>query len=197
MDTTPHSPRRTLVITIIILLCIVLAAGLIWMLNKAPPTETTPQPMPSNSTTDSPPSPSSQTAMTDRRVNIVYIADGDNGQIGEKIGCDDSAVVISKVVKANSATDGALRALLADKSEKYGTTGLRNALWQSTLRVDSVIITGDAADVKLSGNIRLAGVCDNPRVKAQLEGTVKASGDASVVDITINGQTLDDVLSLK
>jgi hypothetical protein len=197
MDDTPRSPNRILIITLSILIVIGLVAVGLWLMNRSSGPVTAPQPAPSAIKTDKTEAPSDQAIVTDRQAKIVYIADGDNGNIGTKIGCDDSAVVVSRNVKSTSAAEGALQALLADKSEKYGTTGLRNALWQSNLRLDSITVDDKTADVKLSGDLQLAGVCDNPRVKAQLEDTVKESSGVTTVNVTINGKTLDEVLSLK
>jgi hypothetical protein len=46
-------------------------------------------------------------------------------------------------------------------------------LYQSNLIVDSVMIdSSGAATVNLSGELMLGGVCDVPRVEAQLENAV-------------------------
>lgn len=197
MDMKPSSPRRFLIIVLVVVAVAVVAAVAIWMRN-APRTPGAVAPITSsNEAKDTTGQPTNQSIVASRQAKIVYIADGDDGRTGEKVGCGDSAVVITKTVQATSDVEGALQSLLADKSEMYGTTGLRNALWQSTLTLDSVVVVEKTATVKLSGNLQLAGVCDIPRVKAQLESTVRESSGATTVNVTINGKTLDDALSLK
>lgn len=197
----PNTSRRFLTSSIIIIALIAIIAAMIYVLNLSVTPSTTPKAIPSNSQSDemntSTNPPVNQPTMATRQVNIAYTADGDDGKIGEKIGCGDSVVLVSKTTQATSGAEGALRLLLADKSEKYGTTGLRNALWQSSLTLDGVTVVEKTANVKLSGKLQLSGVCDIPRVKAQLESTVKASGDVTTVNITVNGKTLDEALSLK
>jgi hypothetical protein len=201
VEVNPSTSRRFLTPLIIIIALIGIVAAMLYVLNLSVTPGTAPQTTPLNSQPDetntSTNQPANQPAVTTRRVYIAYIADGDDGKIGEKVGCGDSVVIVSKTAQATSDVEGALRALLADKSEKYGTTGLRNALWQSSLTLDGVTVIEKTANVKLGGNLQLAGVCDIPRVKAQLESTVKASSDATAVNITVNDKTLDEALSLK
>lgn len=197
VEVNPNTSRRFLTPLIIIIALIGIVAAMLYVLNLSVTPGAAPQTTPSNSQPNETNTSTDQPAVTTRQVNIAYTADGDDGKIGEKVGCGDSLVLVNKTVQATSDVEGALRALLADKSEKYGTTGLRNALWQSSLTLDGVTVTGKIANVKLGGNLQLAGVCDIPRVKAQLESTVKASSDATTVNVTVNDKTLDEALSLK
>jgi hypothetical protein len=79
----------------------------------------------------------------------------------------------------------------------HGTTGLYNALNKSTLKLDSVSINQGKATIHLSGTLVVTGVCDNPRVEAQLEETALQFSTVNQVSIFINGTSLEDVLSLK
>ena len=197
MDMKPSSPRKFLIILLIVVALISVIAVAGWLLNSSFTPVATPTINKTDETNQSTDRPDKTPTVTTRNVKVVYIADGDDGNIGEKVGCGDSAVAVGRLAQAASDAEAALRLLLADKSEKYGTTALRNALWQSTLTLDSVAVVDKTADVKLSGDLQLAGVCDIPRVKAQLENTVKESSGVTTVNITINGKTLDEVLSLK
>jgi hypothetical protein len=189
-----NSPRKFLIVLVVAVGLIAAITVIGWILNTAFAPSRTPA---ANQVNEASQSSDKAPVVASRRVRLVYIADGDDGRIGEKVGCGDSAVVVSRSAQATSDLEGALQLLLADKSEKYGTTALRNALWQSTLTLDSATVIDKAAVVKLSGDLQLSGVCDIPRIKAQLENTVKESSAATVVNITINGKTLDDALSLK
>lgn len=156
-----------------------------------PPRPTLPPP-----TTASP--ATTATASGPRTVKIFLIAQDDNGKSGKKIGCNDSVVGVNVTIQP---TVGVLRAayesLLAQKSQFYGQSGLTNALYQSKLEVDGVNLKDDKAIVALKGTLTLGGVCDNPRVEAQLTETGKQFDNVKEVEVLINGKPLKDVLSGK
>ncbi len=132
------------------------------------------------------------------QVKIFMIAIGDNGKAGKKIGCDDSVVPVQRTVPATSAVlTAALKELLALHDRNYGTSGLYNALYQSKLSLGSVAITNGRASIQLNGNLLLGGVCDNPRVAAQLQETALQFSTVKQVAVTINGVPLEKVLSEK
>jgi hypothetical protein len=85
--------------------------------------------------------------------------------------------------------------LLAQKSQFYGQSGLYNALYQSKLEVDSVNLKDGKATVALKGTLTLGGVCDNPRVEAQLTETGKQFDNVKDVEVLINGKALSTYLS--
>lgn len=131
-------------------------------------------------------------------VKIYLIAIGDNGVSGEQIGCGDSVIAVTRQIPQTQAVlRAALNELLNLKSKDYGQSGLVNSLYQSNLKLDDVYITGGKATVKLSGNLSLAGVCDNPRVGAQLNSTVLQFPTVKESEIFINGKPLSDILSGK
>lgn len=131
-------------------------------------------------------------------VNIFLIALEDNGQSGDKIGCDDSVISVPVAI---TPTLGVLRAaleeLLSLEDIYYGMTGLYNSLHQSVLTLESVSIAQGKATIHLSGTLMLSGVCDNPRVEAQLEETALQFSTVNQVEIYVNNVLLEDVLSLK
>ena len=129
-------------------------------------------------------------------VQIVLIAREDNGQSGDLIGCGDSAIPVQVTASSTQAPlVAALEALLAVRDATYGESGLYNALHQSDLRVDSAAVAGGEATVHLSGTLLLGGVCDNPRVQAQLEGTVLRVPDVESVAVYVNDTPLESILS--
>ena len=131
-------------------------------------------------------------------VQIYLIAIGDNGQSGPAVGCGDSAVAVQvEITPTLGVLRAAMESLLSIKDQNYGQSGLYNALYQSDLKVDSVKIENGKATVNLTGTLQLGGECDNPRVQAQLEQTVRQFPTITDVAIFINGQPLADVLSLK
>ena len=131
-------------------------------------------------------------------VQIFLIAVGDNGQSGTLIGCGDSAVPVQVTIPE---TEGVLRAALSEllsiDEQYYGQSGLYNALYQSDLQVADVTIESGTAIIELSGSLMLAGECDNPRVEAQIEETALQFSTVQAVSVFLNGEPLEDVLSLQ
>ncbi len=90
-----------------------------------------------------------------------------------RIGCNDRAVY--QKIHRESSTDNVLADALAtlfsvkeSSIEKY-----YNALWQSSLKVEKIQSTdGVTTEVWLKGEIASGGVCDDPRIKAQIEATI-------------------------
>lgn len=151
----------------------------------------TPSPMPTSDL-------SSPTVLpTNASVITYYIAVGDGGTAGPLVGCGDSAVAVtSQSVSFTDPVEAALRTLLASHTEELGQSGLRNALWQSTLAVTSVDRSGSAITAHLDGTLAVAGECDIPRIEQQLLLTAQEAAGGPVA-ITINGKPLSEALSLK
>jgi hypothetical protein len=130
------------------------------------------------------------------RTNIYLIAIGDAGQSGEEIGCDDSVVPVEVEIEPTVAPlTAALNKLLSIEDQEYGQSGLYNALYQSDLTLDDVRIVEGEAVIELSGTLTLGGVCDEPRVRAQLEQTALQYLTVDRVSVFVNGTPLDELLS--
>jgi hypothetical protein len=131
-------------------------------------------------------------------VQMFLVAVGDNGQSGGMIGCGDSLIPVQvEIAPSQAVLRASLEKLLALKDQYYGQSGLYNALYQSDLQLVGVTVTSGKAVILLTGTLTLGGVCDNPRVQAQLEATARQFPTVTDVSIFINGMTLADVLSLK
>ncbi|HMQ35387.1 MAG TPA: GerMN domain-containing protein [Chloroflexaceae bacterium] len=131
-------------------------------------------------------------------VQLALIALGDAGQSGERIGCDDSVVLVTVPVEPTPAPlTAAIRQLLAIEDQYYGQSGLYNALYNSDLRLDRAVIEQGRATLELSGELRLGGVCDDPRVEAQITRTALQFATVDAVTVTLNGRPLDEVLSAR
>lgn len=189
-------PRTNLIIVVIFAILILLIAGgylfsITNNLNKLP-ISSSPRPNQSPQATEEPNNPATQ-------ANIYLIALEDNGKTGQKIGCDDSVVPVKQSIESDSdPLKEAMEKLILLKEQNFGEAGLYNSLYQSNLKLDEVSIdaTGSAT-IRLSGEIALGGVCDNPRFKAQLEETALQFPQVKSLNIFINEQTLDEALSLK
>jgi hypothetical protein len=130
-------------------------------------------------------------------TRIYVIADGTDG---EKIGCDDNLIWYD--VANNPPTNHTQQLKLAIQTllttEPQGERNMSNALLQSHLQVDDVVINPSGkATVKLSGPFTLGGVCDAPRVQNQLEKTALAVSGVTSVEFFINNKPLQEVLSGK
>ncbi len=129
------------------------------------------------------------------RTNIYLIAVGDEGRAGDEIGCGDSVVPVEVEIEPTLAPlTAALRRLLAIKDREVADTGLYNALYQSDLTLERVRIVDGEAIIELSGALVLGGVCDEPRVEAQLAYTALQYRTVDRVSIFINGTPLEELL---
>lgn len=132
------------------------------------------------------------------RVKLFFVAINDNGVAGKKIGCGDSIVAVDRFIPTTIAPlTAALRELFSLTDRNYGSSGLYNALYQSKLKIDSIAIVNTRATIRLSGSLMLNGVCDNPRVQAQLEPIALQFSTVSSVSIFLNGIPLQQALSEK
>jgi hypothetical protein len=192
MDRKANSLSRLNIVLIVVMLVLAAAVGALLLFRRPSADRTLTQPTANPDTSQ----PVNEPSIKGYDVQVAYIAIGDEGKAGDLIGCGDSVRYINRTVQATSSIEGALQSLLSDKTER-SQSGLYNALWQSNLTLDAVTVVDRSADVTLSGQMQLSGECDNPRVKAQLESTVRQVSGGEVVNIMLNGRTLDDALSLK
>jgi len=131
-------------------------------------------------------------------LTIYYVAIGDNGVSGPAVGCGDSLVATTtEPVRFTDQVGPSIGTLLANKSRDVGLSGLVNVLYQSDLTYAGGELTGSTITIWLSGQFMLAGVCDIPRAKAQLEYTAMAASGATSAYVLVNGRPIDEVLSLK
>lgn len=132
------------------------------------------------------------------RTNIYLIAQGDAGENGIPIGCDDSAVPVEVTFAPTIAPlTAALEELFAIDEQYYGQSGLYNALYDSNLTVEGIDIDGEQAIINLSGTINAGGVCSGPRIQAQIEQTALQYSTINSVMVMVDGQPLEDILSLR
>ena len=130
------------------------------------------------------------------RANIYLIAIEDNGRSGPRIGCGDSVIPVTVEFPPTTAPlTAALERLLALNDQFFGESGLYNALYQSDLQVESVSVQNGTATIRLTGQLRLSGVCDNPRVEAQIEQTALQFSSVTQVAVFLNGRPLEEALS--
>jgi LysM repeat protein len=125
-------------------------------------------------------------------TNIYLIAVGDAGQSGELIGCDDSIVPVQIDIEPTIAPlTAALNAMfnLEDSGDLYNVFG------QSDLSVQGINIVNRVATINLTGDLLIGGTCDTPRVEAQIRQTALQYDTIDEVQVTLNGQPLNSILS--
>lgn len=150
--------------------------------------EPSPAPLPSAAP------PSSATAA--RTVTVYYVVLDDGGSSGVRFGCNDSLVGLRRPVTGAVESLTAAMGALLDGAEAP-STGVYNSLSASTLQFLSGTFDGTTVTAYLSGSLRPGGVCDIPRVEAQLTQTAVSSVGAIRAEIYVNGVGLAEALSLK
>ncbi len=134
--------------------------------------------------------PEEPSGFTITRIHLISLNDGG------PLGCGDSLVPVTVEIPATRAIlRASLDKLLSLNTQYYGESGLYNALYQSQLTIDDVRIDNRIATIRLSGQVVLGGVCDTPRLQAQLEQAALQFSTVDQVRIYINGNRLQDVLN--
>jgi hypothetical protein len=132
----------------------------------------------------------------DIRLKIYMIAVNDNGAAGPAVGCGDSTVPVTVQVPYTQAVlRTAIENLLAVKGKDYGQSGLYNALYQSNLTLDSLALQNGEATIRLKGQLASGGVCDDPRIIAQIERTALQFSTVNKVSVYVNGTDIHQLLS--
>ncbi|MFC1703087.1 hypothetical protein ACFLZO_01335 [Patescibacteria group bacterium] len=119
----------------------------------------------------------------ERTTNDITVAfvipDGQDMPLGlevedETFGCNDT-IVHMKRGRETASGDTVRDALTTLFAEKESTVGeAHNALAYSTLLVDRIVSRdGVTTEVELKGELVSAGACDSPRIKEQVEATVR------------------------
>lgn len=134
------------------------------------------------------------------KVKLFYIdtnVPDDNGSVGcgnETVGIDRPVAITTTPLKTT------LEALLSVKEgtikgPMIGETGLYNALYRQDWKLENVSLVNGEAVVRLSGKYVDYGVCEGPRIKAQLEQTTLQFSTVKKVSILLNGVSLDKIIS--
>jgi spore germination protein GerM len=128
------------------------------------------------------------------KVKIYMIAADDNGKTGTLVGCGDSVIAVTRdITPTTQPLEAAIKELLSIKTHDFGESGLINPLYQSTLQVKQVAVKDGVATIKLTGTVLSGGVCDDPRIVAQLKNTALQFSTVKSVDISVNNVPLDQL----
>ena len=130
-----------------------------------------------------------------REVKVYLVASGDNGKRGKKIGCDDSLVPVTRRVSATGAPlRAALQELLSIPPEPVDNPGLQNFWKGRNLSLRSVSIQKQTATILISGEVFVAGICDEPRIVGQIEETARQFPSVKNVKVFIGKRTLAEAI---
>lgn len=151
----------------------------------------------SNNASSTPVASSMKGETLNRTVTLYFVALEDNGKSGEKIGCDDSLVPLSTNEPLKSDPKEAAKQTLGMlfASQEENTDQKYNSLSRSSLKVDKVEENAGKVAIYISGDLKLGGTCDSPRVQSQIENTAKQSFSNSEIEIFINNTPLAEALS--
>ncbi len=119
----------------------------------------------------------SETVSESSQTTTVYIAllDPSNTQSGKKTGCDTIVLVPRTVPKTDAPLSAALSALFAEKDSWPPAPGMLGnfVATRNELNFDHASLQNGTASLYFTGAVGpLGGVCDDPRLKSQLEETV-------------------------
>jgi hypothetical protein len=114
-----------------------------------------------------------------------------------RFGCNDSLVAVHNADSSISEPLEAAMSRLLSGPDAAPARGLYNALSASSLRYVSGYLDGTTVVVNLTGEVRPGGVCDLPRIEAQLTHTAVTAVGASRAEIYVSGVPLVDVLALR
>jgi len=139
--------------------------------------------------------PGSVAAQPRQQIKVYLVAIGDNGQAGKKIGCEDSLVPVTRKIKKTAAPlKAALEELLSTPPETGENPKLQNFWKGRNLRVRSVSIRRATATIHISGEVFVAGICDQPRIESQIEETALQFPTVKRVKVFIGKRTLADAI---
>jgi spore germination protein GerM len=129
-------------------------------------------------------------------VKLFLIAIDDAGRSGRQIGCGDSVVAVTREIRRSRTPLRATIEELLRLPERYGSDPeLYNALHQPDLRLESISVRRGLARINFAGQLVTRGVCDSPRVQAQIEETAVQFPIVKKVQVFINGTPLSEYLS--
>jgi hypothetical protein len=114
-----------------------------------------------------------------------------------RFGCNDSLVAVHDADPSIREPLHAAMSRLLSGPGAPPASGLYNALSSSTLQYVSGYLDGTTVVVNLTGSVQPGGVCDIPRIEAQLTQTAVTAVGATRAEIYVNGVRLAEVLSLR
>jgi LysM repeat protein len=128
------------------------------------------------------------------RLVMYYIVGDSGGSDAVPVGCD--SYLIPARTEGPAAPDAAgdirasLNVLLNAASRQVGQSGLVNYWGGQGLSLASVNVSGGRADIAISGNVSLSGVCSDAAMEAQILLSVFSVPGVDRAYITIGGRNM-------
>jgi hypothetical protein len=112
---------------------------------------------------------------------------GESG--GKQRGCDRVVMVDRTIAATQAPLTAALVELFDNVPESVGEYSSFMPKTAATLQFDSATVLGGVARIYLTGSLSgLAGVCDDPRAKIQIEETALQFPTVQSVELYLNGE---------
>ena len=128
-----------------------------------------------------------------RVVKVYLVALDDAGKTGKKIGCGDSLVAVTRTINPTTSTlKAAMEELVATPNDDDKKLG--NYVFGPELKVQSVSISKGTATIRFSGQISVAGICDEPRITEQIVATAKQFPNVKRVKVFVGKETLANAI---
>lgn len=130
------------------------------------------------------------------KTNLYLISARGLASGAEPVGCGDfvSPLPVSIPETTEPLKDTFEKLLTFDPQKEYGSDTFTSPVAKMGLKFDGATIVGGTAKINLSGNFSLSGVCESPRIQAQLEKTALQFNTIKKVEIYINGKMLSSLL---
>lgn len=143
------------------------------------------------------PAPTPAPVQTTNQTTVFAIKLDDNGASPNSIqtGCGDSTMPVAETASYQfdgtdpiASINAALITLFSTTANQYQSQNLVNPLANQTMMIQSVTASGNNYTTHLTGSFAFGGVCEMPRVRAQVEETIrKAALTGNTFDIDWNG----------
>ncbi|HVG34083.1 MAG TPA: GerMN domain-containing protein [Pyrinomonadaceae bacterium] len=129
-------------------------------------------------------------------VKVYLVALDDRGKRGRRIGCGDSLVPVTRAVNATGTPlKTTIEELLSIPQDYPADPQLHNFWLGRNLRVRSALISRGVATIRISGEGPfVAGVCDEPRIEAQIKETARQFPSVRRVNVFVNGHRLEEAI---
>ena len=99
-----------------------------------------------------------------------------------------------QIARTSAPLAAAIRELLITPEKTDGTLRLQNFWKGRNLQVRSVSIRNGVASIQLSGEVFVAGVCDEPRIQGQIEETARQFPTVKKVRVFMGKRTLAEAI---
>lgn len=152
------------------------------------------QPVPNNENKPTPAAPADANDTNQTVVYAIKLEDDGKAVNSVKVGCGDSAVPVDATVGYQydktdpvASINAAMIALTGMTPDQFKAQKLENPVGSQQLLIQSVEKSGNDYIVRLKGAFTFGGVCEMPRVKAQIEETIKKAALGNSFTIDWNG----------